>query len=114
MKYKDVYHAAMSDCLTKPKVKKVDLTTYRGQTGNVIRISAWDKFWVQTVNVMILNNKGQLIEKGPAVSRMYSGNREWDYIATVENVDYKSCRILVGVKDRPGNVVETEVDIGGT
>ena len=40
MKYKDVYHAAMSDCLTKPKIQKVDLKTYRGQPGNVIRISA--------------------------------------------------------------------------
>jgi hypothetical protein len=80
----------------------------------VIRISAWDKFRVETVSVMILNKMGQLIEKGPAVARMYSGNREWDYIATVENVDYKSCRILIQVKDRPGNVVEAEVDIGGT
>ena len=113
-KYKDVYHAAMSDCLTKPKVQKVDLKIYRGQPGNVIRISAWDKFRVETVNVMILNNKGQLIEKGPAVAKMYSGNREWEYIATVENVDYKSCRILIRVKDRPGNTVEAEVDIGGT
>ncbi|MGA3012621.1 MAG: hypothetical protein ABSD71_01170 [Bacteroidales bacterium] len=113
-KYKDVYHAAMSDYMTKPKVQKVNLTTYRGQQGNVIWISAWDKFRVETVNVMILNNKGQLIEKGPAVARMYSGNREWDYIATVENVDFKSCRILVRVKDRPGNTVETEIDIGGT
>ena len=114
MKYKDVYHAAMSDCLTKPKVQKVDLKIYRGQPGNVIRISAWDKFRVETVSVMILNNKGQLIERGTAVARMYSGNQEWDYIATVENVDYKSCRILVQVKDRPGNVVEAEVDIGST
>ena len=114
MKYKDVYHAAMSDCLTKPKVQKVDLTTYRGQTGNVIRISAWDKFRVETVNVMILNNKGQLVESGPAVTPPFSGNREWAYTATVENVDYKSCRILVRVKDRPGNVVEAEVDVGGT
>ena len=32
-KYKDVYHAAMSDCLTKPKVQKVDLTTYEGNRG---------------------------------------------------------------------------------
>ena len=113
-KYKDVYHAAMSDCMTKPKVQKVDLVSYRGQTGNVIRIRAWDKFRVETVNVMILNNKGQLIEKGTAVAKIFSGNREWDYTATVENVDYKSCRILVRVKDRPGNVVEAEVDIGGT
>ena len=113
-KYKDVYHVVMSDYMTKPKVQKVDLVSYRGQQGNVIRISAWDKFRVETVSVMILNKMGQLIEKGPAVARMYSGNREWDYIATVENVDYKSCRILIQVKDRPGNVVEAEVDIGGT
>jgi hypothetical protein len=113
-KSQDVYHAAMSDCLTRPKVQKVDLVGYRGIQGNVIRISAWDKFRVETVNVMILNDKGQLIEKGLAVARMFSGNREWDYTATVENVDYKSCRILVQVKDRPGNKVEAEVDIGGT
>ena len=114
MKYKDVYHAAMSDFLTKPKVQKVNLAAYRGQQGNVIRISAWDKFRVETVNVMIINNKGQLVESGPAVTPPFSGNREWEYIATVENVDYKSCRILVRVKDRPGNVVEAEVDVGGT
>ena len=96
MKYRDVYHAAMSDCLTKPKVQKVDLNNYRGQQGNVIRISAWDKFRVETVNVMILNNKGQLIEKGTAVSRMFSGNREWDYTATVENVDYQGGTIEIG------------------
>jgi hypothetical protein len=113
-KYKDVYHAAMSDFMTKPKVQKVELAGYRGHQGNVIRISAWDKFRVETVSVMILNKMGQLIEKGPAVARTFSGNREWDYIATVENVDYKSCRILVQVKDRPGNVVKAEVDIGGT
>jgi len=95
-------------------VQKVDLTTYRGQPGNVIKILAWDKFRVETVSVMILNKMGQLIEKGPAVAKPFSGNREWDYIATVENLDYKSCRILVQVKDRPGNTIEAEVDIGGS
>jgi len=113
-KYKDVYHAAMSDCMTKPKVQKVDLKIYRGQPGNVIRISAWDNFRVETVNVMILNDKGQLIERCAAVSKLYSGNTEWEYKATVENIDYKSSRILVQVKDLPGNVVEAEVDVGGT
>ena len=113
-KYKDVFHAAMSDSLTKPKVQKVELAGYRGQTGNMIRIAAWDKFRVETVSVMILNNQGQLIEKGPADATPFTANREWDYIATAENVDYKSCRVLVQVKDRPGNTVVAEVDVGGT
>jgi hypothetical protein len=114
VKYKSAYHAAMSDYLTKPKIQKVEWAGYRGHQGNVIRISAWDKFRVETVSVMILNDKGQLIEKGPAVAMPFTANREWDYLATVENVDYKSCRILVRVKDRPGNTVETEIDIGST
>jgi hypothetical protein len=57
---------------------------------------------------------GEVIECGAAVPRQFSGNTEWDYTATVENIDYKSSRILVRAKDRPGNVVEAEVDIGGT
>jgi hypothetical protein len=113
-KYLSAYHAAMSDFMTRPKVKKVDLTNYRGQPGNVIKILAWDNFRVETVNVMILNDKGQLIERCAAVSKLYSGNTEWEYKATVENIDYKSSRILVQVKDLPGNVVEAEVDVGGT
>jgi DUF917 family protein len=114
MKYKDVYHAAMSDCLTKPKVQKVDLKIYRGQPGNVIRISAWDKFRVETVSVMILNNKGQLIERGTAVARIYSGNREWDYTATVENADYQGGSVEIRVTDRPGNVVREVVTLDST
>jgi hypothetical protein len=113
-KHQDVYHAAMSDYMTKPKVQKVDLNNYRGSKGNLISILAWDKFRVETVSVVILDKTDQLIESGPAVTKVFSGNREWDYIATVENADYKSCRILVRVKDRPGNVVEAEVDVGGT
>jgi DUF917 family protein len=114
MKYKDVYHAAMSDCMTIPKVQKVNLKTYRGLQGNVIRISALDKFRVETVSVMIMNKTGQLIESGPAVARIYSGNREWDYTTTAENVDYKSCRVLVRVTDRRGNVVQQDLDIDGS
>ena len=113
-KYHDVFHAAMSDCLTKPKVQKVDLNNYRGQQGNVIRISAWDKFRVQTVSVMILNKMGQLIEKGPAAARPFSGNREWDYVATVENVDYQGGSVEIRVTDRPGNVVREVITIDST
>ncbi|MGA3013871.1 MAG: hypothetical protein ABSD71_07525 [Bacteroidales bacterium] len=113
-KYKDVYHAAMSDCLTKPKVQKVDLVSYRGLKGNVIRISAWDRFMVETVSVMILNNKGQFIEKGPAVAMPFSGNREWVYTAMVENVDYQGGSVRIRVTDKPGNVVQADVDFDGS
>jgi hypothetical protein len=114
MRYKSAYHASMSDFMTKPKVKKVDLISYRGLKGNVIRISAWDKFRVETVSVMILNDMGQLIESGPAVARSFSGNREWDYIATMENLNYKVSRVVVRVTDKPGNVVQSNIDFNGS
>jgi hypothetical protein len=98
-KYLSAYHAAMSDFMTKPKVQKVDLVHgYRGQQGNVIRISAWDKFRVETVSVMILNKiRVSLLRKARLLQGCFRETREWDYISTVENVDYKSCRILVQV-----------------
>jgi len=113
-KYKDVYHAAMSDCMTKPKVQKVDLVGYRGLKGNVIRISAYDKFRVETVSVVILNKMGQLIEKGPAVAKAFSGNREWDYIATVENLNYQGGSVEIRVTDKPGNVVREVITLDST
>ena len=109
-----VYNAAVSDCMLKPKVAAIDIGGYVGIQGNMIGIRAWDKFKVETVIVMIINKMGQLVEKGAAVARPFAGGREWDYKATVENPDYKSCRIQVCVKDLPGNTVEAEVDIGGT
>jgi hypothetical protein len=87
---------------------------YQGLPGNIITVSVWDKWKVEGVSMVIFNARGEIIECGAAVPRKFSGNMEWDYIATVENIDYKSCRILVKVKDRPGNIVEAEVEVGGT
>jgi hypothetical protein len=44
----------------------------------------------------------------------FSAKTEWEYTATVENIDYKSSRILVRAKDHLGNTVEAEFDVGGT
>ncbi|MGA3013844.1 MAG: hypothetical protein ABSD71_07390 [Bacteroidales bacterium] len=83
------YNAAVSDFLLKPKVEAIDIGGYVGIQGNIIGIRAWDKYKVESVSVTIINKMGQLIEKGTAVARPFSGNREWDYKATVENADYK-------------------------
>jgi hypothetical protein len=108
------YNAAVSDFLLNPKVEAIDIGGYIGVKGNKIGIRAWDKYKVESVSVVILNKMGQQIEKGAAVARPLSGSLEWDYTATVENVDYKSCKVLVRVSDLPGNVVQAEVDVGCT
>jgi len=108
------FHAAISDYLTRPIIESVDVRKYKGHPGDVVTISAWDKWNIEGVGVVIFNAIGDIIEFGAAVPKEFSGNTEWDYTATVENIDYKSSRILVRAKDRPGNLVETEVDIGKT
>ena len=108
------YNAAISDFMSRPVVERVDVSGYKGLPGNVVTVSVWDKWNIEGVDVVIFNARGEVIESGAAVPRQFSGNTEWDYTATVENPDYRSCRILVRVKDRPGNTVEAVVDVGGT
>ena len=103
-----VWNAAISDFMSRPKVVAVDLNGYRGLKGNVISVSAWDKYKVEAVSVMIYNDINQVIESGFAVARSFSGGREWDYKATVMNPSYAGCRVVVRVTDLPGNVVLQE------
>jgi hypothetical protein len=108
------YNAAVSDFLLHPKIEAIDIGGYIGVQGNKIGIRAWDKYKVESVSVLIMNKMGQIIEKGTAVARPLSGGLEWDYIATQDNLDYKGGRVIVRVSDLPGNVVQAEVDVGGT
>jgi hypothetical protein len=108
------YNAGISDYQSRPVIERVDVGGYQGLPGNVVTVLVWDKWNIEGVDMVIFNASGEVIECGAAVPRQFSGNMEWDYKSTVENIDYKSCRILVRVKDRPGNVVEAEVDIDGT
>ena len=108
------YHAAISDYQSSPVIEHVDVSEYQGHPGDIVTVSASDNFEIEGVGVMIFNAMGDVVEFGEAVPKEFSGNTEWDYTATVENPDFKSSRILVRVKDRPGNVVEAEVDVGGT
>ena len=108
------YNAAVSDFLLRPKVEAIDLGGYVGVEGNKIGIRAWDKYKVESVSVMILNKMAQVIEKGMAVARPFSGGREWDYIATQENLDYQSGRVIVRVSDLPGNVIESIIVFNGS
>jgi len=101
------YNAAISDFMTRPVIERVDVTGYHGLPGNVVTVSVWDKWSIEGVSMVIFNVRGEIIECGAAVPRQFSGNTEWDYTATVENVDYKGGRVEIRITDRPGNVVQT-------
>ena len=107
----DPYHAAISDYQSRPVIERVDVDGYQGLPGNVVTVSVWDKWGIEGVDMVIFNALGEVIECGAAVPRQFSGNLEWDYTGTVENIDYKSSRILVHAKDHPGNIVEAEAEV---
>lgn len=112
--HQSIWNAAISDFLSKPKIEKIDINGYKGFPGNVIKIKAWDKFKVEVVNVMILNDAGQLIESGPAVASPLQGDMEWNYKATVMNFSSTGSRIVVRLTDFPGNVVQESVVVDST
>jgi hypothetical protein len=112
--YQSTWNAAISNFLLKPKIDAIDLDGYQGQPGNTITVSAQDKYKVEGVNVMILNETGQVVESGPAVERPFSGSMEWDYKVTVMNPSYKGNRVVVRVSDLPGNVVQESVVLDST
>jgi hypothetical protein len=112
--YQSIWNAAISDFLKKTKVQAIDLKGYKGQPGNTISISAWDRFKMESVNVTILNDMGQVIESGAAVAKPLSEGMEWDYIATIMNPSYMGSRVVVRVSDLPGNVVQESVVVDST
>jgi len=112
--HQSTWNAAISNFLSKPKIDAIDVKGYKGLQGNVMSISAWDKYKVEAVIVTILNILGQVIESGPAVARPLSGNMEWDYKATVMNPSYKDSRVVIRVVDLVGNVVQEIVVIDST
>ncbi|MGA3015111.1 MAG: hypothetical protein ABSD71_13875 [Bacteroidales bacterium] len=105
------WNASISDFLLKPEIETIDTSKYKGQEGDAIKIEAADKYKVASVIVMIINALGLQIENGSAV-QMPAG--EWVYKVSVQNPDWKGTRVVVKVSDLPGNVVQSEVDVGGT
>jgi hypothetical protein len=101
------YHAGISDYQSSPVLERIDVSEYKGLPGNVVTVSAWDKWNIEGVGVVIFNSLGEVIEFGEAIPKEFSGNTEWDYTATVENPDYKGGRVEVRITDKPGNVVHT-------
>jgi hypothetical protein len=105
------WNASISDFLLKPKIESIDTSKYKGQEGDTIKIEAYDMYKVASVIVMIINALGLQIETGTAIQKPTG---EWVYKVSAQNPDWKGNRVVVRVSDLPGNVVQAEVDVGGT
>jgi len=104
------FNVAISDYMHSPVIRDIDLSYYRGQLCDVIKISATDDFQVASVMIEILRDDGSLLEVGMAEYAI-SNPDEWVYYAQSSVASVSGYRVNVIVTDLPGNVTEKRVDL---
>lgn len=88
-----------SDYLTPPEIEHVELSGYRGQPGDLIRVLAHDDVEVVAVEVQINTAAGALVEQGFATR----AHGVWNYAATTAASGNDFLVVTVTAIDRPGN-----------
>jgi hypothetical protein len=105
--FPSAYAAAVADYLKAPVVKLIDTAKYGGAVADEILIKAVDNFKLTSVLVSIFGANGSLIEQGePAL--LPNSIEDFVYKATVANQALAGTKILVTLRDRPGNITVQE------
>jgi hypothetical protein len=88
-----------SDFLTPPVIDEIDLSSYRGRAGDIIRVRATDDIEVVSVNVTVQTAAGVKLEEG-AANKVHG---VWRYSATMAPPAGETLTIIATAKDRPGH-----------
>ena len=99
-----VHNVAVKDFMTLPKIDKIDIDLYKGEPGNFIIIDVSDLYEVKAVNVSIVDAARAEIEGGEAV-KIRDSNFHWTYETKTSNPGWQEGRIIVKIRDIPGNEV---------
>jgi hypothetical protein len=102
-------NVAVADFLHAPDIDVIDLSAYRGEPGDVIRIEVTDDFAVKEVKIVITNPDGTLVEEG--LAQPEAVGYEWTYTATARNESLEGDRIEVFASDTPGNISQKTEEI---
>ena len=93
---KNAYNVALGDWFHPPVIHKVE------RCGNTIRVQARDNVMVASVQVLVLDEKGKVMEKGEGVKKKGDW---WEYAPTAEG------KLVVETRDLAGNVVKEETNL---
>lgn len=104
----NAYNIAFRDFLKSPTIKQVDLDAYTGEAASTIVVSAKDDFRVVEVAVSIFDPNGVLVEKGFATLNPLH-RIKWIYTVTTTHNNPQDYKIVVTVKDVPGNKTTAEI-----
>jgi hypothetical protein len=72
------YDLALIDWFGKPKVFEIDIDTWTGKIGQIVRVKARDNVMVARLAVVIRDAQGNVLEAGEAV-RSEAGSAWWAY-----------------------------------
>ena len=97
------YNVAIADFFNSPVIGEIDLGSYNGQPGNIIKAEVMDDFEVAEVKVKIETAGGILLEQGNATQS--ANGYQWEYAVTVANSNIAGCVISINAKDRPGHEI---------
>jgi hypothetical protein len=100
----NAYTAAITDYMRNPEIEALDLAGYSGKADEEIKVTVSKKgFDIQEVEVIVVNENGEVIEEGKAVK---GSGTEWLY-KTTKNIEEKNIpKILIRVKEKTGNIRE--------
>jgi hypothetical protein len=107
-----IRNVAVSDFMCLPVIEKIDPGNYEGKPGGVIMVNARDKYRVAAVSVSIVDSRGEKIEHGSAVVNSFRF-LEWTYETREPNPDWQGGKVIVMVKDMPGNEVRGVYELEG-
>ena len=108
-KFTSAYAAALADYLKRPVVESVDVSGYQGNAGDVIVVKASDVARTLMVAVSVFGVDGNVIDHGDAVENVFTDS--YVFRASHRNAFVRGSKVLVTVKDRPGNIVVSEIFI---
>jgi hypothetical protein len=94
------FAVAMRDWFHPPQVLEILADGYHGQIGEAIVVRAYDDAEVVSVQVVIRQSDGTLVEKGEAVVQPDNG---WRYVATAATPANAPLIIEATARDRVGN-----------
>jgi hypothetical protein len=102
---KSPYNLAVADWFNRPQILEVDLTAWKGASGDVIRLRAQDDVGVTQVAVTISDEEGAVLEAGQATDL---GALWWEYTTT--NSHAGRLTLTIAARDLPGHdTVYTQV-----
>ena len=95
------YNVAIADWLHPPEILEVDLSSWSGEAGQVLRIRARDDVQVKQVAVTITDEADHVLEQSQAVE---VGALWWEYSTTA--TANGNAKVIVRALDLPGRVTE--------